>query len=208
MLPGRADLIQSDFEHSAAVGRYAAQVATAMGLSAEIRERCWLAGRLHDVGKIAIPTEVLTKPGQLDPDEWEMVREHPHHSAWTIGLVPGLGEVAGIVREHHERFDGAGYPDGRARLEIRLEARIVAVCDAWAAILADRPYQAASSSARARRILRDGAGTQWDPDVVRVFLELEAAGRLAPLRRLEAGLRSAALKERLGLTRPAGSSPA
>jgi two-component system, cell cycle response regulator len=201
------DLIQAGIEHSTAVGRYSAQVAEAMGLSPETRRRCQLAGRLHDVGKIAVPPDVLTKPGPLGAHEWAMMRKHPEQGAWMIGLVPGLGEVSGIVREHHERFDGAGYPDGRAGRLIRLEARIVAVCDAWAAMLADRSYQPASSPAGARRVLRDGAGTQWDPEVVRVFLELEASGRLTPLRPLDAGLRSTVLQERLGLPVLHGSDP-
>jgi two-component system, cell cycle response regulator len=181
------DLIQASCEHSTAVARYSAQVATEMGLSAEFQRRCELAGRLHDIGKIAVPTEVLTKPGQLDDSEWELMRRHPEHGAWMIGLVPGLGEVSGIVRQHHERIDGGGYPEGRTGSAIRLEARILSVCDAWAAMLADRSYQPRSSAARARQVLRDGAGTQWDPEVVRVFLELEAAGRLAPLQPFATG---------------------
>jgi diguanylate cyclase (GGDEF)-like protein len=199
------DLMQASCEHSTAVGRYSAQVAAAMGLPAETRQRCELAGRLHDVGKIAVPPEVLTKPGPLDPAEWAIMRRHPEQSAWMIGLVPGLGEVAGIVRQHHERFDGGGYPDGSVGHAIRLEARILAVCDAWAAMLADRSYQPASSPARARQVLRDGAGTQWDPAVVRVFLELQLAARLEPLRRMDDGMRTEVVQDRLGLTGPAGS---
>jgi two-component system cell cycle response regulator len=198
------DLIQATCEHSTAVGRYAGQVAAAMGLPAETRQRCELAGRLHDVGKIAVPPEVLTKPGPLEEAEWAIMRRHPEQSAWMIGLVPGLGEVSGIVRQHHERFDGGGYPDGCAGSALRLEARIVAVCDAWAAMLADRSYQPQSTPARARQVLREGAGSQWDPEVVRVFLDLQAAGRLSPLRRLDDGLRSDVLQDRLGLASLAG----
>ena len=181
------DLIQASREHSTAVARYSAQVAAAMGLPGETQRRCRLACRLHDVGKIAVPPEVLTKAGRLDEAEWALMRRHPEHSAWMIGLVPGLGEVSGIVRQHHERMDGSGYPDGCAGTGIRLEARIVAVCDAWAAMLADRSYQPESSPARARRVLRDGAGSQWDPEVVDVFLALEAGGEIAPLEPLETG---------------------
>jgi two-component system, cell cycle response regulator len=192
------DLIQASCEHSTAVGRYSEQVAVVMGLSGEIQRRCQLAGRLHDVGKIAVPPEVLTKLGRLDETEWIMMRRHPEHSAWMIGLVPGLGEVSAIVRQHHERPDGGGYPDGSAGTHIRLEARIVAVCDAWAAMLADRTYQPESSPARARQVLRDGAGSQWDPEVVDAFLALEASGRLAPLQPLEPGHLDV-LRQRLGL---------
>jgi two-component system, cell cycle response regulator len=181
------DLIQASREHSTAVARYAARVAAALGLPAETQRRCELAGRLHDIGKIAVPPEVLTKPGPLDSGEWTMMRRHPEQSAWMIGLVPGLGEVSGIVRQHHERMDGGGYPDGCSGSAIRIEARIVAVCDAWAAMLADRPYQPATSPARARQALRDGAGTQFDAAVVTAFLELEAAGDIPPLRPLEPG---------------------
>lgn len=192
------DLIQASCEHSTAVARYSEQVAAEMGLSGETQRRCYLAGRLHDVGKIAVPPEVLTKPGRLDDAEWTVMRRHPEHSAWMIGLVPGLGEVSGIVRQHHERLDGSGYPDGCAGTGIRLEARIVAVCDAWAAMLADRSYQPESSPARARQVLRDGAGSQWDPEVVDVFLALEACGRIPPLRPVEGG-HPDVLAERLGL---------
>ena len=181
------DLIQAGREHSTAVARYSAQVAAAMGLPDETQRRCRLAGRLHDVGKIAVPPEVLTKPGRLDEAEWAVMRRHPEHSAWMIGLVPGLGEVSGIVRQHHERMDGTGYPDGCAGTGIRLEARIVSVCDAWAAMLADRSYQPESSPARARQVLREGAGSQWDPEVVEVFLALEAGGEIAPLEPLGTG---------------------
>ena len=190
------DLIQAGREHSTAVARYSTQVAAAMGLSDEAQRRCRLAGRLHDVGKIAVPPEVLTKPGRLDEAEWTIMRRHPEHSAWMIGLVPGLGEVSSIVRQHHERVDGSGYPDGCAGSALRLEARIVAVCDAWAAMLSDRSYQPESSPARAREVLRDGAGSQWDPEVVDVFLALEARGEIAPLEPLETGHRD--VLQRLG----------
>jgi HD-GYP domain-containing protein (c-di-GMP phosphodiesterase class II) len=131
------------------------------------------------------------------------MRRHPEHSAWMIGLVPGLGEVSGIVRQHHERLDGSGYPDGCAGRSIRIEARIVAVCDAWAAMLADRSYQPESSPERAREVLRDGAGSQWDPEVVEVFLRLEAAGRITRLRPLEPGHLDG-LQRRLGLADSSG----
>ncbi len=181
------DLIQAASEHSTAVARYSRQVAAALGLPPQMQRRCELAGRLHDVGKIAVPPEVLTKPGPLNAGERTMMRGHPEQSAWMLGLVPGLGEVSSIVRQHHERMDGTGYPDGCAGEEIHIESRIVAVCDAWAAMLADRAYEPEIDPQRARRVLREGAGPQWDPVVVAAFLDLEAAGQIAPLRPLDHG---------------------
>jgi HD-GYP domain-containing protein (c-di-GMP phosphodiesterase class II) len=143
-----------------------------------MRQRCELAGRLHDVGKIVVPEAILTKPGPLTAEELQIMRQHPARGGQLVTLAPELAE---IVRQHHERFDGTGYPDRLAGTEIRLEARIIALCDAYAAMRADRPYRAALSVEQALEEIRDGRGTQFDPELADIVLELLAAGVIGEL---------------------------
>ncbi|AXB43102.1 diguanylate cyclase [Amycolatopsis albispora] len=173
-------------EHGRAVGRWAALVAEELGRSPASVRLAELAGRLHDVGKILIPKEIWEKRGPLTADEWAQVRQHPVYGYRLVLAVPGLGEVADVIRQHHERFDGEGYPDRLAGTAIRFEARILAVCDSWAAMLADRPYQRARTEAEAERELLDGRGSQFDPQVVAAFLGLRARGALGALPRANA----------------------
>ncbi|WP_246257866.1 diguanylate cyclase [Amycolatopsis anabasis] len=167
-------------EHSRAVARWGALVATRLGLPPEAVHRTELAGRLHDIGKALLPCEVWTKPEPLSEPEWELVRRHPELGCHLAAAVPGLGEVAEIIRQHHERFDGSGYPDGLAGRRILVEARILAVCDTWAALLADRPYREPVDEERAVRELLSGRGGQFDPEVVAAFLDLRDRRLLGP----------------------------
>jgi two-component system cell cycle response regulator len=162
-------------EHSAAISRWAGAIADHLVLGPDIRRRAELAGRLHDIGKIIVPDEILLKPGPLTGREWAVLRRHPVQGARLVGLADGLHQVATIVRQHHERFDGRGYPDGRSGEEIRVEARVVAVCDAWAAMRSNRPYDAARPAGSAREQLLAASGSQFDPAVVAAFLDLEQA---------------------------------
>jgi hypothetical protein len=132
------------------------------------------AARLHDVGKIRVPDAVLNKPGPLDPEEREVMRCHSAWGAETLSGVPGLEVVATLVRFHHERWDGRGYPDGLTGACIPLASRIIAVCDAFGAMTCDRPYRAGVSASQALDELRSGAGTQFDPAVVDAFCEAVA----------------------------------
>lgn len=109
------------------------------------------------------------------------MRQHPDHGYRLIRAVAGMGEIAEIVREHHERLDGTGYPRGLAGTEIRFEARVIAVCDAWATMRSDRPYQSPLNTEEALRQLRDGSGGQFDPQVVDAFVELVEQGRIDEL---------------------------
>jgi diguanylate cyclase (GGDEF)-like protein len=163
-------------EHSAAISRWAGALADHLGLGSDVRRRCELAGRLHDIGKIVVPDEILLRPGRLTGREWAVLHRHPVQGARLVSLAEGLHQVAAVVRQHHERFDGSGYPDGRGGEDIRVEARVVAVCDAWAAMRSNRPYNAARSAGSAREQLRAASGSQFDPTVVAAFLELEQAG--------------------------------
>jgi len=150
--------------------RWAALVARALGLDEEAQRRCALAARYHDIGKSALPESILGKNGPLTTVEWEFVQEHPETGATLVELAPELAGIGGIIREHHERYDGRGYPYRKKRREISTEARIVACCDAWEAMRSNRSYAGARSASEARAELLAGRGTQFDPEVVMAFL--------------------------------------
>ncbi len=144
----------------------AVDTAEALGLPPDEVEHVRHASELHDAGKVAIPDAILGKPGPLTAEEWEFVRRHPVIGERIILAAPALTRVAALVRASHERWDGAGYPDGLAGDGIPLGARIVAVADAFGAMIAGRPYRAARTADEALDELRCHAGTQFDPDVV------------------------------------------
>jgi hypothetical protein len=169
-------------QHSTAVSDLARAVAAGLGLSPKEVELVALAAELHDIGKIAIPDSVLSKPGPLDDDEWQLVRSHPVVGERLLASVPPLLPVAGIVRSSHERWDGNGYPDGLAGNDIPLAARIVAACDALDAMVADRPYCPAMTLDRAVEELRRHAGSQFDPSVVQALLEAVTLDAAVPNR--------------------------
>ncbi len=173
--PGLRQHVQGVAETACAVGR-------TLGLPAERLEELSLAARLHDVGKLAIPDDVLEKPGPLDVGEWAFIREHTVIGERILSAAPAWRSVAKIVRATHERWDGAGYPDGVAGTEIPLAARIIAVCDAFSAMTSPRPYRVAVAREEAIAELRRCAGTQFDPEVVAVFCaqpELGSSGSWA-----------------------------
>ena len=148
----------------------------ALGMPDEDLGELKLVARLHDVGKIALPDTVLQKPGPLEVSEWAFVSEHTLVGERILAAFPAWQNVAKIVRSTHERWDGAGYPDGLAGAEIPLAARIVAVCDAFSAMTSPRPYRAPATHDAALEELRRCAGTQFDSDVVAVFCrEIEHA---------------------------------
>jgi diguanylate cyclase (GGDEF)-like protein len=180
-LADHLDRAQSPGEHPTAIAAWAAAVATRLELDPATRQRCELAGLLHDVGEIIVPDAILTKPGPLTSGELEIMRQHPARGGQLVALAPELADVAQIVRQHHERFDGRGYPDRLVGTQIRLEARIVALCDAYAAMRADRPYRAALSMQQACDEIRNGRGTQFDPELADIVLELLAAGVIGEL---------------------------
>ncbi len=128
---------------------------------------------LHDLGKLAVPDAVLNKPGKLNEDEWELMKLHPEQGAAILSAIPFLGKALEVVRHHHERWDGAGYPDGLRGEEIPLWARIFAVVDSVDAITSDRPYRSARSLDVAIGELRNGAGSQYDPACVEAFARVD-----------------------------------
>lgn len=176
----------SNHEHSRAVSRWATLTSIELGHRPEVVHCASLAGQLHDVGKILVPKDIWTKATPLSQHEWQQVRRHPDDGYRLAFAVPGLTDVAEVIRQHHERIDGTGYPDRLAGHQIRIEARIVAVCDTWAAMLADRPYNAAYTEDRAREELLRYSGNLFDPDVVDAFLRLHREGRLGTLTPLPA----------------------
>ncbi|MBW4718383.1 diguanylate cyclase [Saccharothrix obliqua] len=163
---------------SRAVARWTRLLALELGHDERAAHIAELAGRLHDIGKIVVPDAVLSKPSALDPEEWRVVRQHADHGFRLADTLPGFFPVAQAIRQHHERYDGSGYPQGLAGGAIRWEARLIAVCDVWAAMLTERPYRPARTVDEARRELRAGRGTRYDPDVVDLFLDLHAGGRI------------------------------
>jgi diguanylate cyclase (GGDEF)-like protein len=153
-------------EHVTGVGELACAIGTDLGLDSEHLDELVRAAELHDVGKLAIPDEILDKPGPLDDSEWAFMRQHPVIGERILNAAPALRPVAKLVRASHERWDGKGYPDGLIGPEIPLGARIIAVCDAFEAITSDRVYQRARTEMEAIAELRRVAGTQCDPAVV------------------------------------------
>src|SRR4051812_30300166 len=157
--------------HCQNVGRYAAALARELGLSNDMAERVRYAGVLHDLGKIGVPDKILQKPGPLSDDEWSEMRKHPELGAHILE-GKDLGDVRMWVLGHHERPDGHGYPYGLGPEQIPLEAKIVAVADAFEAMTADRVYRPGMPVSEACARLRAGAGTQWDRGVVEAMVKL------------------------------------
>jgi ribonuclease P protein subunit RPR2 len=128
---------------------------------------------LHDIGKVGIPESILCKAGPLSGAEWEVMRTHPTIGAQIVAPIRFLGDAAALViRHHHERFDGRGYPEGLAGDDIPIAARIFSIADSFDAMTSDRPYRRALAVDRALDEIRGGAGTQFDPEVVKVFVDL------------------------------------
>jgi diguanylate cyclase (GGDEF)-like protein/putative nucleotidyltransferase with HDIG domain len=157
-------------EHSESVVDLVESVARGLALSGSEVDHVKAAALLHDIGKVAIPDDVLNKPGPLDDDEWKVMREHPVIGERILRAIPGMGPIARIVRHEHESFDGSGYPDGVSGDAIPIGARIILACDAYHAMTSDRPYRKGMSHAEAVRELAEHAGSQFDPRVTEVLI--------------------------------------
>jgi putative nucleotidyltransferase with HDIG domain len=197
------DVIEADDgytgEHCKNVVTLALELAQHLDLNPERQRNLEFAALLHDVGKIAIPKHIINKPGKLDPHEWTIIKAHTLEGQKMLDRVGGfMHHVGHIVRSHHERWDGHGYPDGLAGEQIPLEARIITCCDTWNAMRTDRPYRKALPYNTAVTELTSNAGKQFDPHLVEAFLGLVAAeapaepavspdGAGAPQPRLEYG---------------------
>jgi putative two-component system response regulator len=139
-------------------------------MSEEELEQLYRGALLHDVGKIGIQDSILAKPGPLNAQELAKVREHPQIGVDIVRPLRSTVDIVPTIRHHHEWFDGRGYPGGLSGEEIPVHARIVAVCDAYDSMVSDRPYRAGRSVEETVRILQAGAGKQWDPDLISLFL--------------------------------------
>ncbi len=174
------DVVEADDEytgiHCKSVVALSLTVGKALRLDAERMRNLEFAALLHDVGKIAIPKAIINKPASLDPDEWMLVKTHTVEGQRILDRVGGfMREVGVIVRSHHERWDGAGYPDRLAGDAIPLEARIIACCDSWNAMRTTRPYREALPQETAVAELSANAGRQFDPRIAAVLLAVVAA---------------------------------
>jgi putative nucleotidyltransferase with HDIG domain len=163
--------------HSARVQRIALAIGLELDLDSDRMRTLGHAALFHDVGKLAVPDAVLTKPAKLDPDEYALIKLHAEKGAEIVGNLGRLREAVPLIRHHHERWDGRGYPDGLAEDEIPLEAAIVGLADAWDAMTTDRPYARALTLEEAHGEIRAGRGSQFSPAVVDAFL---AAARRRP----------------------------
>ena len=160
------------YGHSKKVSAYAVALAEALGLSAEQVSCISTAALLHDIGKIGIPDEVLNKTTKLNAQEWELIKDHPKLSTLLVGHIPSLVPCLPAILHHHERWDGSGYPAGLKGELIPFEARILAIVDAFSAMVAPRCYRGALSYKVVLEELRRGAGTQFDPRLVEAFLPI------------------------------------
>jgi two-component system, cell cycle response regulator len=154
------------------VARFATATAESLGLSEYEVERVELAGRLHNVGNLAIPEAILNKPGALFNEEWTIMCTHAEIGQRIVASAPSLAHIAELVRSHHERHDGRGYPDRLAGEDIPIGARIVAVCAAFVAMMKHRPFSDAITVEEALAEIRKHSGSQFDPRVANAFCEL------------------------------------
>lgn len=159
--------------HSTSVSKFSEALARAINLPEEEVERIKLGALLHDVGKIGIPETVLKKEGPLSDEEWMIMKQHPTIGAEKVLTPnPSLRDLIPIVKYHHERIDGKGYPEGLKNGDIPLAAKIVAIADTYHALISDRPYRRGMNIEKAISILKEGAGTQWDADLIRTFIQI------------------------------------
>ncbi|TAN32430.1 response regulator [bacterium] len=165
--------------HTQRVGESARHVGRRLGLPEVALDALYRGGIIHDIGKIGVPDAILLKPGPLDGLETARMQAHPAIGESIVRPLHSGSSLLPIIRHHHERYDGRGYPDGLRGQEIPRLARIVSVCDAYDALVNDRPYRARRSVEEAVAVLVDGAGTQWDPEMVDLFAsEIPALQRL------------------------------
>jgi putative two-component system response regulator len=156
--------------HTHRVALSARNLGERLGLNQLELDALHLGGMIHDIGKIGIDDSILRKPGPLDPDEQVKMRAHPVIGVQIVRPLHSVSATLPIIRHHHEWFNGRGYPDGLCGPEIPVAARIVAICDAYDSLVNDRPYRTSRSPEEAIRILTGGAGRQWDPRLVSLFI--------------------------------------
>lgn len=157
--------------HSDNVAKTAVKIGQRLHFDRHSLKQLLIAGRLHDIGKIGIRDSILQKPGPLSPEEYEIIKTHPAVGAKILKPIPSLGDVAEVIHSHHERFDGKGYPRGLKGKSIHLNARILAIADAYEALTSDRPYRRGFSVDQALDIMRRERGSQFCPECLDAFFE-------------------------------------
>jgi putative two-component system response regulator len=167
--------------HTERVGVNARRLGAAIGLGEDALDDLLWGGVIHDIGKIGIPDSILLKPGPLTAQEFEVMKGHVFIGEEIARPLRSAHDLLPIIRHHHERIDGSGYPDGIAGENIPITARIVAICDTFDALISDRPYRRGMTTDQALDTLAAGAGTQWDADLLRVFQGLLATPLQEPL---------------------------
>jgi len=165
-------------QHSTRVSSYAMSIARAIGCSQESINELNVSGNLHDIGKIGIPDSILLKPGRLTDDEYEVIKKHPVIGSNIIGHFNMWSSEENIIRHHHERWDGRGYPDNLREEEIPFLSRILSVSDVYDALTSDRSYRRRMEEDTALNIIIENAGSQFDPEIVEVFLKLHSQGKI------------------------------
>lgn len=161
--------------HSTRLAEWGMRVGQELGLEEDALQNLEVAALLHDIGKVGIPDSILRKPGQLDPDEYALMKKHPEFGWAVLRLLPGFERAALDILHHHESFDGSGYPAGLKGSEIPIVSRIVSVIDSFDAMVSSRPYRKGLSFEEAGRRLILASGTQFDPAVVQCFLSFAQA---------------------------------
>ena len=159
-------------KHSELMSRIAVELAKCLNLSEEDIETVRLGAMLHDLGKIGINESILLKPGKLTKEEYELVKQHPQIGAEIVRTVHALKGAIPLILYHHERYNGSGYLKGLKGEEIPIGARIIGIADVYHALRSDRPYRKAYSKEKALEIIKKGAGNQFDPKLVDIFLNL------------------------------------
>lgn len=159
-------------DHCERVALYATWIGEAMNLDEKRMNNLQYAALLHDIGKIEISRALLHKTETLSSDDWHDIRRHPEYSAAILETISGIRELVTIVKHHHERFDGCGYPSGLSGYDIPLEARIISVADSFDAMLSERPYSSAMKMEAACEELQRCSGSQFDPDIAKLFISV------------------------------------
>ena len=177
--------------HAERVGLYSREIGRAHGLGEADLDVLYKGGVMHDLGKVVIPAEILLKPGPLNEAEREIMESHAPEGARIAEPLRSVARLLPIVRHHHERVDGRGYPDHLAGTEVPLGARIAAIADSWDAMTSDRPYRRALERDEAVRRLRAGAGSQWDSELTAIFLDLADQGLIERVAREQYGIGTA-----------------
>ena len=194
--------------HSARVADLSTRIGLRLALEPDVVRGLHQGAYLHDVGKISVPDQILNKPGDLDPDEWEQIQRHPEIGWDLVSRADSLRGALSAIRHHHERWDGTGYPDRLGGLDIPLSGRIVAVADVWDALTSDRAYRPAWDLDRAVSHIAAASGTLFDPSCVEAFLDVVAATGLVPERtRADLDVLAAAAADCHPTERRPGSNP-